>query len=189
MFVVFGLGNPGRKYRNTRHNLGYKVLDALAGEKGRRFDTRHPVYDVAELAIGGKEVWLVKPKTMMNRSGQAVQEIQKQHTLDAACMLVVCDDIGLPVGRVRIREKGSHGGHKGLASIIEAMSSERFPRLRLGIGAPRKKDAVHHVLSRFSWAEGRQVRCMIRRGADAVAASVERGIPWAMNEYNRSGEL
>jgi PTH1 family peptidyl-tRNA hydrolase len=182
MLAVLGLGNPGRRYSGTRHNVGYMVLDALAESDGARFSERSKA-DMARIEIAGENVVLAKPTTFMNLSGAAVKGILKRHFIPLDQLLVVCDDFNLPLGRLRLRPSGSAGGHNGLGSIIETLGANEFRRLRLGVGEPRG-DAVDYVLSSFSASERPELKSMVETAARAVKDWVEHGISWTMNQYN-----
>jgi PTH1 family peptidyl-tRNA hydrolase len=181
--VVVGIGNPGRQYAHTRHNVGFDVVDALARSDGidiarRRFDAL-----LGEGAVAGKRVVLVKPQTYVNNSGYAVRQAADWWKVAPERVLVVCDDANLPLGRIRFRREGSSGGHNGLESIITHLGTEQFPRLRIGIGRT-EGGLVGHVLGRFSAAE--------RKVMDEVCIDAMRGIViWltadierCMNEFN-----
>lgn len=181
--IVVGLGNPGRNYANTRHNLGFMVVDELARRTGestvrKRFrsellETRHP---------GGKLV-LVKPQTYMNESGNAVREALNWFRIPVEQMLIVVDDLDLPYGQIRMRPGGSAGGHNGLRSIIEQTGMQEIPRLRLGIGrGPNKARA--HVLSNFAPDEQDQLRTLVETAAGTVELWLAEGITTAMNDIN-----
>lgn len=188
MRMVVGLGNPGDKYKNTRHNMGFKVIDALAAaldiETGqRKFGAR---FGSAEFA--GKKLILLKPWQFMNRSGQAVATAVSFYKLDVADLLVVSDDMDLEPGRIRIRAKGSAGGHNGLADIIEKLGTTEFARCRIGIGPSGQQQAVDFVLDEPSRADKALLAEATERARDAVLCWVEHDIDKAMNMFNRSGE-
>lgn len=183
MKAVVGLGNPGRTYAHTRHNVGFDVLDVIAKRKGIRILSRRHRALVGSFDLDGEEVLLVKPQTFMNDSGAAVELVVRKHGLPLENIIVVCDDIDLPVGAIRIRRKGSSGGHKGLQSIINRLHSSDFPRIRIGVG--REGDAIDHVLSRFSKKDREVIEVALERAADAVEMILSAGIEPAMNEFNR----
>lgn len=178
-----GLGNPGRRYRGTRHNVGFEVVDRLARRWDASFRARGRA-EVAEAEFAGKPVWLAKPLTYMNLSGEAVGELVRHLGLEPWQVLVVYDDMDLPVGTVRVRARGSSGGHRGMASVLEVLGTSEVPRVRVGIGRPGL-DAVDHVLSRFSGEERAQVEEALERAADAVEAVLREGIQRAMDRFNR----
>jgi PTH1 family peptidyl-tRNA hydrolase len=179
--IFFGLGNPGREYARTRHNLGFMVLDALARTFGVRFRKRRAWHE-AKVAIGDVTVALVKPARFMNLSGEVVKDYLSLHPDE---FLVVCDDLALPFGRLRIRTRGSDGGHNGLANIIYHLGAAGFPRLRMGIsGVPEGMDGADYVLSEFIEEERRHLPEVIEAAKDALVMVVEQGISTAMNHYN-----
>ena len=185
MKLVVGIGNPGPRYQRTRHNLGMRLVERLAAEEGialtrRRFDAL-----VGDGQVAGRRVLLVKPQNYVNLTGQVVGPLARWHRCPPEDILVVCDDMNLELGRLRLRRKGSSGGHNGLASIIEALGTEEFPRLRIGIGRAENGDAVAHVLGRFRPEEEPVVEEALGRAADAVRTWLSRGIEAAMNEFNR----
>jgi PTH1 family peptidyl-tRNA hydrolase len=184
MKAIVGLGNPGRQYAGTRHNVGFDVVDELA----RRWNVQlRPWKSVAELAVVvGRGAVLVEPLTFMNASGEAVSRVAAFHKVEPPDILIVVDEVQLPVGRVRLRRSGSAGGHNGLKSIIQHIGPE-FPRLRIGIGRGDPKwDLADHVLSRFGADERDAVIESVQRAADAVELFVEEGIEAAMNRFNSS---
>lgn len=179
--VIFGLGNPGREYARTRHNLGFMVTDALARAFGARFRKRKAWHE-AKMSIGGTACALVKPTRFMNLSGEVAKEYLSLHPDE---FLVVCDDLALPFGKLRIRTRGSDGGHNGLANIIYHLGTGNFPRLRMGIGAvPEGMDGADYVLSEFIEQERRALPEVIEAGKDALVMVVEQGITAAMNQFN-----
>jgi len=188
--IVCGLGNPGPEYSDTRHNLGFWVTDRLCDRYGGRWRRPSKRYDQCRVKIAGRLVSLIQPKTFMNLSGQAVRSLSADGTPDPAGLLVVCDDTALPLGRVRLRKKGSDGGHNGLRSIVEALGTTGFPRLRLGVGAaPEGEDQADFVLTQFPPGQLEIARDMVNRAADCVEAWVAEGVDKAMNRFNvRSDE-
>ena len=183
MIVIVGLGNPGFRYRKTKHNIGFMVLEALAKRWKKRFRGKGH-YRFVETTLGSKRVLLLKPVTYMNRSGVAVGDIVHRYNIDFSRLLVVCDDLNLPLGRIRLRKSGSHGGHKGLASIIDHLDSNEFPRLRLGIDYNVDCDAAEYVLTPFCHTDLPVVHKMINRGCEAIGDFIEKGIQYTMNSYN-----
>lgn len=183
MRLVVGLGNPGRRYRGTRHNVGFEVVERLARRWGARFRAEGKA-EVAEAEFAGQPVVLAKPLTYMNVSGEAVQELVHRWDLDPRQVLVVYDDIDLPVGRVRVRARGSSGGHRGMGSVLEALGTREVPRVRVGIGRP-DQDATDHVLSGFEPFERAQVEEALERAADAVEVALREGLHRAMDRFNR----
>ena len=187
MKVVVGLGNPGTRYRHARHNLGFMVVDELARRHG--IDTGREKFHawVGTGEIGGHKVLLAKPTTFMNRSGRAVIALGRFYKLDLGEVLVVADDLALPLGRLRIRAQGSAGGHNGLKDIIDCLGNDEFPRLRMGIDSPQY-DATGHVLGDFSDEEMPTVDEAIARSADAATCWIQEGVDSAMNLYNRGSQ-
>ena len=183
--LFVGLGNPGRTYEKTRHNLGFMVLDRLAERWGGRFKPGFGPYDFLQTKAPGGKILLVKPSTFMNRSGAAVQDAVRRYEVPLSALIVICDDFNLPLGTLRLRPKGSDGGHNGLASVIQALGTSDFGRLRLGIGLRPGAGTVDYVLSRFPRKEQAAVETLVEDGADALIAAAENGFEWAMNRYNR----
>ena len=183
--LVAGLGNPGGAYAETRHNIGFMVLDRLSERLEVQFDRAGRVYSLASGIAGETEILLLRPLTYMNNSGRAVSDLLEARPLPFENVLVVVDDVALPLGTVRIRPGGSDGGHNGLVSVIEHLRSDQFPRLRCGIGEPPPLQSMEEfVLSPFDTSEKTVVREMIARAADAVMEFVSSGIAPAMNEFN-----
>jgi PTH1 family peptidyl-tRNA hydrolase len=182
MKAIVGLGNPGREYASTRHNIGFDVVDEVA----RRWQVQlRPWKSVADVAVvGTRGAVLVEPQTFMNLSGDAVGRIAAFHKLEPSDILVVVDEVQLPLGRLRIRRSGSAGGHNGLKSIIQHVG-QAFPRLRLGVGRGDPAwDLADHVLSRFAREERDTVAEAVSRAADAVDVFVDEGLEAAMNRFN-----
>jgi len=185
VWVVIGLGNPGREYTGTRHNIGFMVVEELARRAGVRLGSGRGDFDAAEVRLGGTRARLVRPTTFVNRTGRAVTQLRTSISFAAEAMLAVVDDVALPFGRLRLRASGSAGGHNGLKSILEALGTPGFPRLRLGVGAPAgETDLSDHVLGRFSQGERDQLPELIARGADAVVLVLEHGIDPALLRVN-----
>ncbi len=183
MKVIVGLGNPGREYAGTRHNVGYGVVDLLAASpRAGRFQERL-AGEVAELTEDVGKVLLVKPLTFMNLSGQCVREVLDFYKVPVEELLVVCDDINLPLGKLRFRARGSHGGHNGLRNIQQHLGTNEYARLRIGVGGP-EKDLVDHVLSRFRASELPIIKDAITLAAQAVTVWIEKGTEVCMNRYN-----
>lgn len=182
--LVVGLGNPGSKYQGTRHNVGYEVVDRLAASGHparfqRKFDGL-----LAETEIDYHRVLLLKPETFMNLSGRSVRPCLQFYKLPPTDLLVICDDLALPLGRLRIRRGGSDGGQKGLRDIINQLGTPDFPRLRIGIGDPGPTDASDYVLTRFKPSEQPVIDDTLILATQAVAVWVTRGIEEAMNRFN-----
>src|SRR5215468_9794798 len=182
MRVVVGLGNPGKQYHATRHNVGYAVVDHLAaGPSAGRFQSRFSA-QVAELMAGAESVLLVKPETFMNLSGRCVRQLVDFYQLPLEDLLVVCDDVNLPLGRLRVRAKGTHGGHNGLRNIQEHLGTTAYPRLRVGVGAARD-DMVDHVLGTFRPGERAAVEDAVARAVQAVVVWIRDGVEACMNRF------
>jgi PTH1 family peptidyl-tRNA hydrolase len=184
MKVVIGLGNPGSRYAGTRHNLGYDVIDSLAqSPRAGRFQSRFQA-EVAELLEDQDKVLLVKPATFMNLSGRCVRQIVDFYHLPLEDLLVVCDDINLPLGKLRVRARGSHGGHNGLRDIQNHLGTNEYARLRIGVDAPGQGDTVDHVLGRFRPTELAVIRDAVATAAQAVGMWINKGVAVCMNQYN-----
>lgn len=183
--LLVGLGNPGSQYRDTRHNLGFMVIDALASSLRAplNFKKEH-LYVLGEAEIAGEPVMLVKPQTFMNRSGVAVSELCRLFEVPLSSLLVIVDDFNLPFGKLRLRPKGSDGGHNGLASIIESLGSADFPRLRVGIAKKEMDDPVAFVLSPFDPQEQKTLPEILDNCVRACQTFTVEGINKAMNRYN-----
>jgi PTH1 family peptidyl-tRNA hydrolase len=183
MKVIVGLGNPGPRYKDTRHNVGFQTLEELA--------RRHPVqrqesrFDaiIAHLQIKQEKVFLLKPLTYMNLSGKAVRALIAYYKIDLKDIIVIYDDLDLPVGNLRIRSAGGTGGHRGMTSLVENLGTREFARIRIGIGRP-PHEAIDWVLGRFSPEEKPLISNAVARAADAVETWIANGIEKAMNEYN-----
>ncbi len=186
MKLVIGLGNPGRKYDGTRHNVGFFVIEEVArrhaGAASKRTNFQA---DTIEASIGGEKVLLAKPQTYMNLSGATALAARDFYKLADSDLLVVCDDFALPLGRLRIRPQGSGGGQKGLADIIRRLVHDAVPRLRIGVGPlPAGWDGADFVLGKFSKEEQKEIDIAAARAADAIADWVTNGVAAAMNKYN-----
>src|SRR5262245_11510397 len=192
MKLVVGLGNPGREYAGTRHNVGFEVVDRLAAKLGwmkswdfdrlakSKFDGL--AYDGL---VGDEKLVLFKPTTFMNLSGRAVQSAMAFYQLASEDVMVVLDDVALPVGRIRIRPGGSSGGHNGLKDIERALATDRYPRLRIGIDAPTPRiPQKDYVLGRFAEEQKKMIEQAYERAADAIVTWIEKGINTAMNQFN-----
>ena len=184
-----GLGNPGASYRGTRHNVGFDVVDLVARRHGLSFESAPADAVQARWRIDGDAVLLAKALTFMNISGPAIAELARYYRIPPSEVLVVSDDVNLPLGRLRARPGGSEGGHNGLRSIAEALGTMDYPRLRVGVGrGDLRRDLADHVLARFAPEERPGMDGAIARAADAVEAWVARGIDDMMNVYNRADE-
>ena len=183
--LIAGLGNPGPEYEHTRHNIGFLVVDRLAVHFELRW--KKSTKQDALLAKSG-ELILVKPMTYMNRSGEPLAKLARSFNIDAREILVVLDDLALPLGRLRLRAGGGPGGHNGLESIIVRFGTEDIPRLRIGIWAAPREGSVEYVLSRFFEEEKPLVRSTIDRAAEAVKCAIDNGLVSAMNTFNKTEE-
>ena len=184
MKIIAGLGNPGKEYENTKHNVGFLTIDILAEKYGIKVNKIKFKGLVGEGMIGTEKVMLVKPQTYMNLSGQCIREIVAFYKLDMEDLVVIYDDIDLPMGNLRIRKKGSAGTHNGMRSIIYDLQDDGFPRVRVGIGGERKGDLANYVISGFSGDDRKLIEEAIVKAADAVTGHVEDGIDRAMVDYN-----
>lgn len=187
MKIVVGLGNPGREYASTRHNLGFMVVDELARRAAAMGSRKRFRSEIAEGFLDGQKLILVKPQTYMNLSGHAVREVVNWYHAPKDDLLVVLDDLDLPFGLGRLRAEGSAGGHNGLTSVVEQLGSRAVPRLRVGIGRGAGI-ATAQVLSRFSQDEERDLPTVVADAADCAALWVAEGIVAAMNRCNRREE-
>lgn len=190
MRLVVGLGNPGRQYENTRHNVGYEVLAELARRYGgsstavKKFES-----EVLEVVIGGEKILLMSPLTYMNLSGRAVGQCVRFYQLSLDRILIICDDMNIRLGQLRLRRRGSAGGQRGLNDIIRHLGTEDFPRLRIGIDRPPERvDPANFVLARFRSSERETVNEAVGYAADAVETWVELGLDQAMNRLNSAGK-
>ncbi len=181
--LLVGLGNPGREYSGTRHNVGFMVLDRLAAALGATFRAEKKWQ--ADVAVAG-DVWLLKPQTYMNLSGESVGALARFHKIAPERVLAVLDDMALPLGRLRFRERGSAGGHNGLQSILDHLGTQSVPRLRVGIGAAGPGAATGHVLGRFAVDERPLVEQSLDRAAEAIRFAQEHDLPSAMNQFNHN---
>jgi PTH1 family peptidyl-tRNA hydrolase len=185
-YIVAGLGNPGPKYAATRHNAGFWMLDKLAEKYGVKVDKGRFDALTGEAVISGERVLLLKPMTFMNLSGKAVSAAAAFYKIPMERVLVVFDDISLPPSKMRIRKKGSAGGHNGIKSILEYCGTEEFPRIKIGVGdKPKDWDLADYVLSRFQKEEQEAVREALKETSEACHVMITSGIEAAMNLYNK----
>jgi len=185
MRLVVGLGNPGRKYQNTRHNAGFLVLDHLAQTGDTTLSTKQFGALVAKTLIAHTPAILAKPQSYMNLSGQPVASLCGYYKIDPDALLVVHDDVDLPLGQVRIKQGGGHGGHNGLRNIAQQLSSRAFVRVRVGVSRPPPGwDTADYVLSNWSSAEKESLEPIIERSVRAITAIVDQGVLAAMNQFN-----
>lgn len=185
LYIIAGLGNPGLKYSNTRHNVGFDTIDFLAYKHDIKVTKVKHKALLGEGKIGGKKVMLVKPQTFMNLSGESIREILEWFKVPSSRVIIIYDDIDLSIGKIRLRAKGSSGTHNGMKSIIYQIQTDDFPRIRIGIDKPPANwDLADYVLGRFGTEERKVVNESITNAAEAAAAIVEQGIEKAMNLYN-----
>ena len=183
MKLIVGLGNPGNEYRDTRHNVGFMVVDEVAGRRGLHW--RNEGQMSFAKSFGAPELVVAKPRTFMNLSGFGVSEFVNYRHVDLADLLVVVDDVDLPLGRMRAKARGSAGSHNGLKSLVEQLGTTAFPRLRIGIGrGDRRGDLADYVLAKFEPAELAVLKDVVTRAADAAEMFAVEGIAQVMNAYN-----
>ncbi len=189
MYVILGIGNPGKQYENTKHNIGFISLDFLAASLGVQMNKIKFKALVGEGYLGSEKVLLVKPQTFVNLSGESVAEIMNFYKLPPENLIVIYDDINLDAGRIRIRPKGSDGGHNGIKSILYHLKSDNFPRIRLGVGMkPQGYDLADWVLSKFTDEEIKVMSKAVDLVPDMVEEIIKRGPASAMNRFNNSGK-
>jgi len=191
MKLIVGLGNPGKTYAHNRHNVGFRCLNHFARHHSIRFDHRRCRAKVGLGELGGEKLLLVKPRTFVNLSGKSVAGLVHKHDIPLSDLLVVYDDLDLPLGKIRLRQNGGSGGHKGMNSIISTLGSEEFPRIRVGIGRPQveeqsiSEDAiVNYVLSDFSPQEAATIKPVIATVSEAIDCFLTQGIDTAMSKFN-----
>ena len=182
-FLISGLGTPGKKYVDTRHNVGFEMLDVLAMANGIKVSKIKFKALVGEGKIGGKNVVLAKPQTYMNLSGESIREIAAYYKIPPHKIIIIYDDISINTGRIRIRHKGSAGGHNGMKNIIYQLKTDEFPRLRIGVGEP-DEDVVSYVLGRFSKTDIETLTEIAKEIPDIIEMMIVSGIETAMNKYN-----
>ncbi len=185
-WMIVGLGNPGKEYEKTRHNVGFRVSQLAAEKLSVKIDRLKFKALTRQVSWKGKKLLLVQPQTYMNASGAAVSALATYYKIKADHVLVIFDDISLPVGRIRIRRDGSAGGHNGIKSIIQSLGTDQFPRIKVGVGAKPHPDydLADWVLSRFSAQEEKALAPALEHSADAVFAVLEQGIEKAASQYN-----
>ncbi len=185
MKLVVGLGNPGKKYERTRHNVGFLIIDRIASQNQIKVRSRRCDALVGEWSSHGEKIVLAKPQTYMNRSGDAVRALMRSFRLTPEDLVVVYDDLDLPFGRIRIRTKGSAGGHRGIASIMESVAGAPFCRLRVGIGRPPEgMDSADYVLEPFSPQESSELEDVLSRAVEALICLLREGHQKAMAQFN-----
>jgi len=185
--LVIGLGNPGRKYDRTRHNVGFMVVDALAKRLGMDWKHASSASRWGETTFNQQEIVLAKPKTFMNLSGRSIRELLRKYSAEVQNdLLIVSDDADLPFGRIRMRPKGTSGGHRGLESIMGVVETTEFARLRIGIGREEDQDTLKDfVLEKFSAEQKEELCDVLKRAQEAILVWLEEGCQEAMNQYNR----
>ena len=186
MYIIAGLGNPGRQYAGTRHNMGFNVVTRIADDYKMQITIKEHKALCAKGFIGGQKVLLALPQTYMNLSGESIKELINYYKVDPATeLMVIYDDVSMDVGRIRMRAKGSAGGHNGIKNIIAELGTDVFPRMKVGVGEkPKGWDLADYVLGRFSDEENEVMRRMLARGSDACRDFILYGIQEAMNRYN-----
>ncbi len=184
-WLIVGLGNPGSEYADTRHNIGFWCIDLLAKKNAFTLNKRQRLAQVGEGSIAGREAVLAKPKTYMNNSGQAITSLVSQYRVKPANILIVYDEMSLPLGKIRVRPGGSSGGHNGIKSIVAALGTEEFPRIRIGIGQPEGSGShIGHVLGRMAGEEKKAAEESVAAAVSAVESVLSEGIDKAMNKFN-----
>lgn len=185
-YIIAGLGNPGMEYDNTRHNAGFNVLDTLASQLGENINRLKFKGKTAEASIGGKRCLLLKPTTYMNNSGESIVQAMEFYKIDIAHVIVVCDDISLDTGKLRIRRKGSHGGHNGLRSICELTGSDDFSRIKIGVGKKPHPDydLAKWVLGKFGKEDAEKMKESAENACECIKLMVQAKTDEAMNKYN-----
>ena len=185
MYIIVGLGNPGKQYEHTRHNVGFEVIDILADRIGICIEEKKHKALCGRGILEGQKVVLAKPQTFMNLSGESVRAISDFYKVESKDIIIVYDDVSLEPGQLRIRGKGSAGGHNGIKNIIAHLGTQEFPRVKVGVGEkPKGMDLADYVLSRFSKGEQEIMEDAFREAADAVAMMVRQDIDSAMNHFN-----
>jgi PTH1 family peptidyl-tRNA hydrolase len=184
VYLIAGLGNPGKEYEGTRHNVGFEALDVIAGKLGATVNKVRFKGLVGEGNYCGEKILLLKPQTYMNLSGESVADAVNFYKIPLDRLIVIYDDMDLPVGKLRIRPSGSSGGHRGMESIIYQLSSEDFYRIRIGIGRPGERDVVGHVLGKFYGEELQKIKAAVEAAAEAALTVISGGVNEAMNRFN-----
>ena len=184
MYVIAGLGNPGKKYENTRHNMGFITVDQLAIKHDIKVDKLKFKALVGEGRIADQKVLLVKPQTYMNLSGESIRQVMHFYKLDPEKLIVIYDDIDIELGALRIRKFGSAGTHNGMKSVVYQLQSDRFPRIRIGIGSQKKGDLVDFVIGGFSKEEVPVLEETVTKAVSAIECILEEDVDIAMNRYN-----
>lgn len=184
-FLIVGLGNPGKSYDGTRHNIGFDFVDALAEKHGLKFK-KVPEFQgsLALGKIGEDDVIVLKPLTYMNLSGESVAKVMRYYQIDLSRLIILCDDVALPLGQMRIRINSGAGGHNGLKSVEECLQTTRYPRLKIGVGDRKEGDLSDHVLGKFSIEEVKQIPSLREKTIQAVEIWLDQGLTSAMNFAN-----
>ena len=188
--MIIGLGNPGREHRSNRHNVGFMIIDNLSQKLGAKISRVQLRSLVTSINLGEKRIILAKPQTFMNLSGSAVRSLVRYYKVPLEYVLIVHDDLDLPLGTIRIRPGGASAGHKGLGSIIDELHTETVPRLRVGIGRPPgRMDGADYVLEDFSSEEKKSISPVLERATEGIMTFISSGITAAMNQYNSVPQL
>lgn len=187
MKMIVGLGNPGSKYQETKHNIGFITIDEIAYRFNVAFQKTQFQADIAEFFIGSEKIMLVKPLTFMNESGRAVGPLMTYYGVDESELIVIYDDMDLPIGKIRLRQKGSAGGHNGMKSLIAHLGTDIFPRIKIGVGRPHSSQTVvSHVLSKFPKETHEEMLLAVKTAADAIVYFGEgHSFIDTMNQFNR----
>lgn len=186
MKCIIGLGNPGKKYEKTRHNIGFTVIDELVHRHHTTLDEIKFKSNYSMITVEGEKVMFIKPQTFMNLSGEAIRPIMDYYKIDIADILVIYDDLDLPVGKIRLREKGGHGGHNGIRSLIQHLGTKEFKRIRIGVGRPTTaQPVVDYVLKPFAKKEMEDVLVTVQESADACNMWLNKSYIDVMNTYNK----
>ena len=187
-WLIAGLGNPGRDYEKTRHNIGFRAIDVLADKLGCRIDRLKFQGLYTQTLYGGRKLYLLKPQTYMNLSGRSVLQLSAYFNIPPQRIIILFDDISLPPGRLRVRKDGSAGGHNGIKSIIGEIGSQDFPRVKIGVGAKPhpEQDLADWVLSTFNPADEKHLASALVRAADAALCIIDQGVPEAASRFNGS---
>ena len=183
MKLVVGLGNPGKQYEATKHNIGFMVIDAIADSVSHTPWREEQKAEVCSINVAGEKVLLVKPQTFMNASGESVGPLMRYYKIDPSDVYCIYDDMDLPVGKLRIRPNGSSGGHNGIKSIIQNLGGDKFPRVKVGVGQP-KDNLVNHVLGKFSKEDREHIEKVIPVVSDAIVEIVKNDAKESMNKFN-----
>lgn len=185
LWMIAGLGNPGDEYQNTRHNIGYQVIDHLAQDLNALSAKTKMTVWICDTRWEGYRLFLVKPLGYMNRSGSVLYEVARYFHIDTSHLIVIHDDVDIQMGRIKLKQKGGHGGHNGIRSVIESLGSDAFIRIRIGIGRPSmQKSMTNHVLGNFHSNEREQMKSIIETASRSIRTILLKGISQAMNQFN-----